>query len=345
VSDQLELFDFRRPPEPQSPAESVGPAAVSDSLVQLAAALPPGLHLGTSSWNFPGWRGIVFDREASEQTLSRHGLAAYARHPVLRMVGIDRTYYAPITADQFALYADATPEYFRFLVKAHELCLLPTFGAKNRYRRAARDANPTFLDPAYAADQIVRPAVEGLREKLGPIVFQFTPLNLRPLGGPNAFVERLRTFLLALPRGPLYSVEIRNEDLLTERYLDALDAAGAAHCFNVHPKMPSIAEQVALTRERRYPAIVVRWMLGGDQEYETARDRYAPFDKLIDEDPVNRDSIALLCLDAIARRTVAYTIANNKAEGAAPLTIFKLAERIVTLTRRGGRIEIDRTDR
>lgn len=343
MPDQLDLFDFRRKPESKSApaAEAVEPAAVEARLAGLAASVPPNVYLGTSSWSFPGWRGMVYDCEVSEQTLARHGLAAYARHPLLRMVGIDRTYYAPIAAEQFAQYANATPPGFRFLVKAHELCLLPTFGAKNRYNRKPREANPSFLDPTYAAENVIRPAVVGLRDKLGPIVFQFTPLNLRPLGGPNAFVERLRTFLLALPRGPLYAVEIRNEDLLTERYLDALAAAGAAHCFNVHPKMPSIADQTTLTRERTFPAVVVRWMLGGDQEYETARDRYAPFDKLVDEDPQNRDAIAQLAVNAIARRTPVYTIANNKAEGSAPLTIFKLADRIVTIARSAGRIGVE----
>ena len=72
-----------------------------------------GLYLGTSSWSFPGWAGIVYDSKVSQTTLARHGLAAYARHPLFRTVCIDRTYYSPITAEDFARYESAVPEDFR----------------------------------------------------------------------------------------------------------------------------------------------------------------------------------------------------------------------------------------
>jgi uncharacterized protein YecE (DUF72 family) len=68
-------------------------------MVALARHLSPQLYLGTSSWTFPGWQGLVYDRAASASVLARYGLAAYARHPLLRTVGLDRTFYAPIAAD------------------------------------------------------------------------------------------------------------------------------------------------------------------------------------------------------------------------------------------------------
>ena len=36
----------------------------------LAAAMPSGVRLGTSSWAFPGWRDIVYGATASEMTAS-----------------------------------------------------------------------------------------------------------------------------------------------------------------------------------------------------------------------------------------------------------------------------------
>ena len=73
-------------------AGGLGPAAVSPALIELGRSLPPALYLGTSSWSFPGWAGLVYDRSADPSRLSREGLVAYARHPVLRAVGIDRTF-------------------------------------------------------------------------------------------------------------------------------------------------------------------------------------------------------------------------------------------------------------
>lgn len=39
--------------------------------------------------------------------LARHGLAAYARHPLLRTVSLDRTFYAPLTVTLAAALFDA----------------------------------------------------------------------------------------------------------------------------------------------------------------------------------------------------------------------------------------------
>lgn len=294
--------------------------------------MPANVRLGTSSWSFPGWVNIVYDRTLTESQLARHGLAAYAQHPLLRMVGVDRTYYAPIPASTFAAYASVTPPGFRFLVKAHELCLLPRFGARNRYGRASGEPNERFLDPHYAAEQVVAPAIEGLGERLGPIVFQLSPLDLRAVGGASALLDRLAAFLAVLPRGPLYAVELRSHKLLTPRYAELLTATRACHCYNVHPSMPPIEEQVARVAPAAQPAWVVRWMLFGQNQYEEARERYAPFDRLVDEDPRSRGAIAIECLNAAARGQPAFVVINNKAEGSAPLSLFTLAQEIIQLT-------------
>ncbi|WP_204320593.1 hypothetical protein, partial [Klebsiella pneumoniae] len=55
-----------------------------------------GLRIGTSSWSYPGWDGLVYAGEYSDSMLARKGLAAYAQHPLLRTVSIDRGFYAPI---------------------------------------------------------------------------------------------------------------------------------------------------------------------------------------------------------------------------------------------------------
>ena len=82
---------------------------------ELAARLPETLFLGTSSWAFPGWSGLVYDARAPRELLAREGLGAYSRHPLLRAVGIDRSWYAPLSAAVFAAYAAQVPPHFRFL--------------------------------------------------------------------------------------------------------------------------------------------------------------------------------------------------------------------------------------
>jgi uncharacterized protein YecE (DUF72 family) len=331
---QLELFGAPEESARARPAarRTVEAAAVASGLAEIARVMPPEVRFGTSSWAFPGWEGIVYDGGAPKGRLSRDGLAAYARHPLLRAVGLDRTYYAPIAADEYARYAAQVPEGFRFLVKAPRDCTWRTAPA------AGAAANPRFLDPAFAADAVVGPAVEGLGGKLGTILFQFPPTDLGAVGGPSGFARRLASFLERLPRGPLYSVEIRTADALGAEYREALAAAGACPCLNVHPTMPDVEEQAEGfgwlgSRAGTPPALVVRWMLGRNLGYDQARDRYDPFDRIVDEDPRSRDAIAGLAALADRAGKPVLVIANNKAEGSAPLTVFRLAERVARLWR------------
>ncbi|HXO29109.1 MAG TPA: DUF72 domain-containing protein [Thermoanaerobaculia bacterium] len=235
---------------------AVGAAVPSPEVVALAARLPAGTYLGGSTWSFPGWAGLVYDRAHPAARLARHGLAAYARHPLLRAVGIDRTHYRPLSAAELAPYAAAVPPDFLFLVKAHEVCTLAHFPDHPRYGAERGRPNPLFLDAAYAAAEVVAPYAEGLEAKGGALLFEFAPQDLGP---PRRFAARLHAFLAALPPGPLYAVELRNRELLTADYAAALAAAGACHCLNVHPRMPDVRVQARLAGVAAAPLTVGRW--------------------------------------------------------------------------------------
>jgi len=305
-------------------------AALSDDVIALSRRLPRTLRLGASSWAFPGWAGTVYERAAAPGALAREGLRAYARHPALRAVGLDRTYYAPIDAAAFRALADATPADFRFLVKAHEACVSPRL--RSSASHGAPAANPLFLDACYAAEQVVAPCVEGLGDKLACLLFQFPPLRLAALGGARRLLDRAQAFLRALPAGPTYAVELRNSELFQERQFAALRATGVRHCYNVHPQAPPLERQMELCPPGAGGLCLVRWMLRPTLDYESARERYEPFDALVDEDPPTRRAIARLCLSATDGGAETVVIANNKAEGCAPRTLLKLAEEIDALS-------------
>jgi uncharacterized protein YecE (DUF72 family) len=299
---------------------------------ELARRLSPEVRLGTSSWSFPGWRGIVYGAGATAARLARSGLSAYARHPLLRTVGLDRTYYAPLASEDYAIYASQVATDFRFLVKAPEALTIARYPTHERYGALRGTRNETFLDPAWAEDTLIGPACTGLGGALGVILFQLPPQPAWALGGRQRFAERLHRFLDALPVGPLYAVELRTEGLLGENYAAALAATGAVHCCNVHPSMPDVELQAAVAGVARAPALVARWMLGGEQRYEAARERYRPFDALVDEDLAARRALAGLCADATRRGRPSFVIINNKAEGSAPLSAFRLAAEIAART-------------
>ncbi|WP_257462395.1 DUF72 domain-containing protein [Archangium lipolyticum] len=341
---QLDLFTGAPSPTPprgrrRGHEEPVGPAEQPEDVRALGEQLPPGLHLGTSSWSFPGWKGIVYDREATAARLSREGLAAYSRHPVLRTVGVDRTFYAPIPASAFADYAAQVPPGFRFLVKAHEACTLARWPVHQRYGDLRGQFNDRFLDAAYARDLVVAPFVEGLGEKAGPLVFQLPPQHPEDLSEGGPFVERLHAFFSALPRGPLYAAEFRNESLLTEALAQALADVGVCPVLAAWKNMPPVERQAVRTKALNAPALVVRWMLPPNLDYEEARRRYFPFDKLVDEDVRTREAIARVSAAALGAGRPVFVTLNNKAEGSAPLSAVLLARSVMSRTRNTGSVE------
>lgn len=310
--------------EPTTPR--VQPASFAPDLVALGQRLPAALRLGTSSWNFPGWRGLVYAPGATKAHLSRHGLAAYAQHPLLRTVGVDRTFYAPIEAREFADYAAQVPGSFRFLVKGLGELLSP--------QRPDGRANERYLDARAFAAECVAPAVEGLGERLGTLLLQFPPQTRELCCDPDLFAQLLHRFLAALPADVPYAVELRDEALFTERHVEVLHATGTRHGFVVHPRMPSLARQrelVPLDGPGRGP-LVLRWMLHAGFGYEAAKARYEPFDRLVDPDPAQRSAITELVLAVLQQSRAMTVVVNNKAEGSSPESVQLLARAIAAAT-------------
>ncbi|MEJ8809657.1 DUF72 domain-containing protein [Variovorax ureilyticus] len=331
-----------REPEPapaqkkRAPARTtkVLPAPPDPVLQALARELPSNLRLGTSSWHFPGWACMVWEGEYEQSVLSKHGLAAYAQHPLFRSVSIDRSFYKPLTATQFAVYAAQVPEDFRFTVKAPSLVAdAMVRGEDGR----GMQANPAFLDPALAAMEFVQPALDGLGHKVGALVFQLSPLPGPMLARMPEILGRLGTMLRALPAlrpvapDGVIAVEVRNPEFLTPAFCDVLRDAGATYCLGLHPKLPPIEAQLPLLRALWPGPLVCRWNLNrlhGAYGYEDAKALYEPFDKLVDVDPATRATLARVIVGATGAGQRAYVTISNKAEGSAPQTVQALAEEI-----------------
>ena len=300
---------------PSEPGGLDGGAASTPSAAELAGRIPPKLYLGTSSWSFPGWKGLVYREMRTEKSLAQSGLRAYAQHPLFRSVGIDKTFYRPAPKEEFARLAEQVGPEFRFLVKMWRGLVEPEPGA--------------FLDARVADSECVRPAVEGLGGKSGPLLFQFPPMRLAGARAEREFLAGLRGFLRALPSGPLYAVEVRNRALVGAELGELLADCGAVPCLTVHPTMPDVETQsreLALDPAR---PLAMRWMLRANHAYAEARDLYAPFDRLVEPDDASCDALARLARAAIGAGLGAWVIVNNKAEGSSPLSVERLAQRIV----------------
>ncbi len=299
-------------------ADEVRPAAPAPEVLKVAQRLPRNLHLGTSSLSFPGWAGIVYAEHYSVSVLARHGLRAYAAHPLLNALNIDSSFYRLHSAEQLARQAADVPENFRFIVKAYTG--LTT--APDTPRAHQRGIEPVFLDPLFAEERVVAPLVKGLGSKLGAVLFQFSPLGYRYTRDPGTFVARLNECLPALPRGPVYAVELRDPEILGAQYEEMLAAAGAVHCSSVHSRMPPVDRQVP---DGGRGPLIIRWMLQPGDDYESAGARFAPFNRIVEPDKLSRSRITALVKRGLSSGRDVYVMAANNAEGSAPLTLFDLA--------------------
>ena len=311
-------------PQPPEPAH-----------IELAAALPPLARLGTSSWTYPGWTGLVWDNDYSDAQLSKHGLAAYAQHPLFRAVSLDRAFYRPLSALQYTGYAAQVGDDFRFTVKGPALVTDAT--VRSETGRAVQP-NPVFLNAELAVQEFVQPALTGLGPKLGVLVFEISPLPRHLLADMTALLARLAAMLQALPslktQAPdaVVAVEVRDPEWLTPEFAAVLRAAGATYCLGLHAKMPPIEGQLPMLRALWPGPLVCRWNLHrmhGAYGYEDAAKRYLPYHRLVDEDPETRATLARVINATVQAGHHAYVTLSNKAEGCAPLSVAALAGEII----------------
>jgi uncharacterized protein YecE (DUF72 family) len=175
-----------------------------------------------------------------------------------------------------------------------------------------------------------------LQGKAGPLVFRISPLPRSLVEEAPILMERLAAFFHALPRElgghrPLYALELRNADLLTPRLMKTLAGVDVRYCIGLHDRMPEIERQEAalgVLDGDRPGDLVVRWNLHRGFLYQAAKQRYEPFDRLVDEDPETRRILARMAARACRAGRRVWITVNNKAEGSAPLSVAKLAEEI-----------------
>jgi uncharacterized protein YecE (DUF72 family) len=295
-----------------------------DEFTGLAERIPPLVRLGTSSWNYPGWRGIVYHREYGPKGAPARMLKEYSEFPLFRTVGVDSSYYAPPEEPILRRYAENLPPGFPCVSKVWNQVTVHTF-SKAMDKARAGQSNPDFLNPDVFLEAVYHPYQQYFADHTGPLIFEFQ--NIPRFGGmsPQRFADRLDQFFSELPREGQYAVEIRNEEYLTPMYFAVLREHGVAHVFSSWTRMPGIGHQLDLPGSLTGSFIVARALLRPGRTYNEAVDAFSPYDRILDPSPELRADLVRLIETAVNARIPAYLLVNNRAEGSAPLTIAEVA--------------------
>jgi uncharacterized protein YecE (DUF72 family) len=300
----------------------------------LEITIPKNIHFGTSSWTYPGWKGLLYQQQyRSESAFTRDCLAEYAKSPLFSTAGIDSTFYRPPAVSTLQRYQSQVPNEFRFVIKVWEELTIVRFPDHPSAGGKASQLNNRFLDYSLFTEFLAPFRQANFYPNVGVFLFQFPTLSETDL---PTFLEALERFFsectannetAALP----FAVEIRTPALLTPSYFALLNRFSVTHCFNHWTGMPRLADQMkhaAMAGGLSAPMLLARILTPLGLSYAAAVKRHSPYGEIKTLLPEMRDDVLRFAKRALEREVPAYIIVNNRAEGCAPKTIDAIRSRL-----------------
>lgn len=129
------------------------------------------VYIGISGWRYPPWRGVFYPAKLTQARELEFASRA------LPSIEINGSFYALQRPESYAAWYDATPEGFVFSVKG------------NRYITHMR----RLQDIETPLANVFASGVFNLREKLGPVLWQFHPVSGLSQSASNVFLNYCRT--------------------------------------------------------------------------------------------------------------------------------------------------------
>jgi uncharacterized protein YecE (DUF72 family) len=266
----------------------------------------PRLRVGTCSWKYDSWKGIVYS-----ETVGRNFLFEYAEK--FDTVEVDQWFWSlhgpgRVTfPDPSAVseYASSVPVDFRFSIKVPDSVTLTHFRKKAKSDPLV--PNPHFLSVKALEDFLSR--IGPLGKTIGPLIFEFEYLNKLKMPTQKAFQETFGAFIRKCPSGYHYCVEIRNPNYLNAEFFSFLDSNDL---FDIVDKNAGQIHGLAVIR-----------LHGPDREGIEERTGKS-WDRIVDPKDDELERIAGMVKGLLSRDVSVYLNVNNHYEGSAPLTIEKL---------------------
>lgn len=297
--------------------------------------VPTSLRFGTSSWNYPGWKGTIYKEDyKTEKDFRENSLKEYALNKQFKTVGIDHSFYQPVKSEILLRYASMVPPDFQWVSKVWENITIPIFPKHKRYGSKANVVNENFLNAPLFTSQVLSEFTDPkILDHTGPLIFQF-PWIAKKIFSEREFFARLSEFLSNISADFKYGIEIRNREYLCQEYFDILNEHGATHCFNHWSFMPPLRKQMEKAAEAgglRANHFVLRLLTPLGVQYQEAVKRFSPYEKLQEPLPEMRRDVAVFLKRVLEREAGAFVIVNNRLEGYAPGTIAALQEQLEKL--------------
>jgi uncharacterized protein YecE (DUF72 family) len=291
-----------------------------------------GILIGTSSWKYPGWRGMLYDEaryvwrgKFAESRFQKNCLSEYAE--VFKTVCVDAAYYSFPSTNYLEGLAAQVPSDFQFAFKVTDEITLKRFPNLPRFGVRAGRPNEHFLNAELFERGFLSPC-ESIRPHIGLLMFEFSRFYPNDFEHGRDFVAALDAFLEQLPKGWPYGIELQNKYWLKPEYFDCLARHHVTHVFNSWTEMPSIGEQMTLLGSRTNPDLVAAlFLLKPGRKYEEAVKAFAPYEQTKEVNEEARRAGAALIADGKKNpKQTTFIFVNNRLEGNALQTIHAMLE-------------------
>lgn len=259
------------------------------------------IYVGVGGWTFEPWRGSFFPKGLSH----KRELEFASRK--LTSIEINGTYYRSQTPETFAKWRDETPAGFVFSVKA------PRFATNRRVLAEGGDSIERFF----------KSGVMELKEKLGPINWQFMPTKKFDPADFGAFLQLLPKKL----DGHVlrHAIEVRHESFRAAEFISLARAHQVAIVMAGDSHYPQIADVTA-------PFIYARIMGTSENEEQGYSDKalgqWAKRARLWSSGkaPEDLETVSPSKTETDARDVYLYVISGYKARN--PAAAIALIERL-----------------
>lgn len=297
------------------------------NLAEIPSQYRSSLKLGTCSWKFDSWKGIVYQED------KKYGLGSYLQDyaKYFNTVEIDQWFWSLFPqgtklpdSETVKIYSQSVPDDFVFTVKVPNSITLTHFYGKQPVKTQdfANKPNTHFLD----IDLFHRflELLEPMQTRLGPLMFQFEYLNKQKMPSCKAFLEQLEAFFAEAPSGFDYGVETRNTNYLRPDFFECLKRCKLGFVVLDGYYLPSVCEVAGRFDICTSDFSVIR--LHGPNRQDIEGRTKGIWDRIVEEKNERLKATASIIKDNANKQTTTYVNVNNHYEGCAPLTIDRLLQ-------------------
>jgi uncharacterized protein YecE (DUF72 family) len=176
------------------------------------------IRAGIGGWTFEPWRGVFYPKGLKQA----QELEYASRH--LTVIEVNGTYYSTFKPDSFAKWRAATPDGFKFSIKASRFCT-------NR---------KVLADMGQSMEVFLNQGLVELGDRLGPILWQFMGTKRFEPADFEGFLKLLPERLEGLPLR--HAVEVRHESFKDPAFLALCRRYKVAVCLADHQTYPLIPD-------------------------------------------------------------------------------------------------------